>query len=63
MATSLLGNGLVNTSRSNTRTQQQNYECYCSLLGSRAPIKSLIRNYITGFLYGPRQHYCYGTAR
>jgi hypothetical protein len=27
MATALLGNGLVNTSRPNTRTEQQNYEC------------------------------------
>jgi hypothetical protein len=56
MARALLGNGPVNTPRPNTQGNSGRCisveECYCSLLGNSAPMKTLARNHVTFSLCG-----------
>jgi hypothetical protein len=56
MARALLGSGPVNTPRPNTHKATMEdvsvEECYCALLGNRAPMKMLARNHVTWSLCG-----------
>jgi hypothetical protein len=56
MARALLGSGPVNTLQPNTHKATMEdvsvEECYCTLLGNSAPMKTLARNHVTCSLCG-----------